>query len=528
MKEKRRLKLNFRAMLFAAILVAVIVPASLMVGVLYFRARNEITGNISRIVVSTLNFVRDTIEFSLDSIALATDTMLSDPVIQKTAAWKGPMSREDIIRTNIACREVMLSYTKSFRALHSSIEFDSFYIYLPAQRLLMDSKTTYYENVNPANIDFIHLKEPGGARRPTREVDYWTLNDKERYFGESNKLLTYTTAIIDDDGTVLLRLAANVSAEFLADYYGRVQKGIPGTFLIQDSNGTILAESTDSDPSATLRAGLPGAGPFFEVSTSSPETGWKYILQIPDNEVYGSLENLQRFFMFAVAFIILLMIPAALILAKPLAKPYERLEVNLLQEQINPHFLYNTLDSLYSMAALGSLDAVKQMTASLSKFFRVSLSGGKNDVLLRDSLDIVKSYISIQNLRFGNKIAFTVDIPDELLEITAPKLLLQPLVENSVVHGIEPSDGVRSLSISCKRSDKDNLSIFVKDNGVGIERGKLASLKAALAKNTREYYGLTTMNQMLKMKYGGAYGLDIESEEGAGCTVAVKIPIKYE
>ncbi|MDR0452092.1 MAG: sensor histidine kinase, partial [Treponema sp.] len=202
-------------------------------------------------------------------------------------------------------------------------------------------------------------------------------------------------------------------------------------------------------------------------------------------------------------------------------------EINLLQAQINPHFLYNTLDSIYSIAMVYKVKEISQMVAALSRFFKVSLSGGKSEVPLREALEIAKSYLIIQNIRFDNKIDYEISVPEEFLKITVPKLLLQPIVENSVYHGMERKKGRGRLSISCRASE-NVLHIDIRDDGIGISEEKLAVLKKSIYSGSAgdsKGFALKNLNDQIVLKYGQGYGLNIESSQGTGTVVTVSIPV---
>ncbi|WP_066685501.1 cache domain-containing sensor histidine kinase [Christensenella intestinihominis] len=202
-------------------------------------------------------------------------------------------------------------------------------------------------------------------------------------------------------------------------------------------------------------------------------------------------------------------------------------KIRLLQEQINPHFLYNTLDSIYSIAQLHDVPEISKMVFALSQFFRVSLSGGKEIVRLEEALEIVKSYLTVQNIRFNGKFRFSLSVPEELLDCKVLKLLLQPLAENAVYHGLEAKKGEGTINITA-HEDGGTLQICVEDNGVGIPAAKLEEIRKALRDNNMEESGnfaIKNLNTQIQLRYGKNYGLDIYSEENVGTGVFIKIPV---
>lgn len=201
--------------------------------------------------------------------------------------------------------------------------------------------------------------------------------------------------------------------------------------------------------------------------------------------------------------------------------------IRLLQEQINPHFLYNTLDSIYSIAQLYDVPEISNMVFALSQFFRVSLSDGKEIVCLSEALEIVKSYLTVQNIRFKGKFDFSVVVPDELLDCKVLKLLLQPLAENAIYHGLEAKKGKGTISITA-HEDNGVLVLCIEDNGIGLSADKLQEVKMALLDNNMEEsnnFAIKNLNTQIKLRYGNEYGIDIHSEQHVGTGIFIRIPI---
>ena len=193
-------------------------------------------------------------------------------------------------------------------------------------------------------------------------------------------------------------------------------------------------------------------------------------------------------------------------------------ELNTLVSQINPHFLYNTLDTIVWMAEFGDSARVIALTKSLASFFRLSLNGGRELVTVSDELEHVRQYLYIQKERYGEKLNYEISAPEALLDDTVPKIILQPIVENSIYHGVKPLDGPGRITVDV-REEGDRLIFTVADNGVGFD------LDAALDKGMSRLgsVGLRNVDERLKLYYGPDYGLEIRSAPGAGCTVRLII-----
>lgn len=193
-------------------------------------------------------------------------------------------------------------------------------------------------------------------------------------------------------------------------------------------------------------------------------------------------------------------------------------ELNALVSQINPHFLYNTLDTIVWMAEFGDSAKVIALTKSLAAFFRLSLNGGRELVTVEDELDHVRQYLYIQKERYGDKLLYEITAPEELLDYVIPKLLLQPIVENSIYHGIKPSDTPGRIRISLHESG-DTLIFTVTDNGVGFDPTAVPDEKAAWPGGI----GLRNVEERIKLYYGPAFGISIEAAPGTGCTVRLTV-----
>lgn len=199
-------------------------------------------------------------------------------------------------------------------------------------------------------------------------------------------------------------------------------------------------------------------------------------------------------------------------------------ELAFLQSQINPHFLYNTLESIKGIAAVRGVDEIKEMTKALSQIFRYSVNGIK-DVHLIEEVRIVKSYIQIQQIRFVNRFEVIYNFTEEALECNMPKMILQPVVENAIYHGLEPMLEKGILYISAK-TDKENLLISIADNGVGIEKTTLQKLKNEMdQKAGKTGIGIVNVHNRLKIKYGEGYGISIDSNPRKGTEINIKIPL---
>ena len=213
------------------------------------------------------------------------------------------------------------------------------------------------------------------------------------------------------------------------------------------------------------------------------------------------------------------------------AKRLRKAELRTLQAQINPHFLYNTLDAIIWKAEGGDMDGVINLTSSLSDFFRISLSSGADWIPLSQEKKHIEGYLKIQQTRYRDILRYEIDIPDELGEYCILKLLLQPLVENAIYHGIKIKRGGGLIKVSC-REDNGFLEFSVKDTGSGMSAEKLDMLyqkikagKPVVSEGGSGGFGLVNVNMRIRLYYNEPEGLKITSGP-EGTEVRFKVPCK--
>lgn len=197
-------------------------------------------------------------------------------------------------------------------------------------------------------------------------------------------------------------------------------------------------------------------------------------------------------------------------------------ERNQLQEQINPHFLYNALSSISSMALNHNDPETSQAIVYLADFYRISLNQGKQELTIREELRLLESYMKIQQMRFGNGIELEYDLDESLLDHRVMKLTLQPIVENSIHHGrTDDSDSFHILIRLYESEGKTVLEVI--DDGPGIPPDKMMELQNSMDHSVGGY-GLRNVNLRIKLQYGQEYGISLESEEGFGTKVRIELP----
>jgi two-component system sensor histidine kinase YesM len=346
------------------------------------------------------------------------------------------------------------------------------------------------------------------------------------------------------------------------------------------SKDTIIARSKNK------------GGQMFITYTTSQETGWKIIGIAPLNEIFEDAYEIRRLIFVSVGLSILFIFILYFFMTTRLIKPIHVLmrkmrqassgnlnarvnpsgsdeiadlgkcfnmmteqikelmeksireqrtlrmaELRTLQAQINPHFLYNTLDSIIWMAEAGKNDQVIHLIQALSRFYRISLSKGRDLITLREELEHVHNYLMIQQVRYRDILDYSIDVPEDILSNFILKMTLQPIVENAIYHGIKNKRGKGLIRIT-GRVEGHVLYITVSDNGAGMspETVKMLTRRIQAAayqepggdmwnEKKNGSYGLYNVEQRIRLYFGSEYGTTIQSREGIGTDIIVRIPV---
>lgn len=593
---------SFRVRIFTIIFIAILIPVFLVSIVLYKRSEQAITDQTYKVVTSSLSRVIVNIDFYFSSLLDMSDLILTDNRITSAISSKSKFTEDEKNKQYSGIRDVLDFFTSRVRSSYSISGLESCYIYLPVQNTIIDSKTTYYEDINEENVDFIkYYKTLGyeGKWFVSTPVDYYSLHKIQSPF-DSKKVITFnkTTRNLSNDSSILF--AINISENFVNDYYNKIQTGVPGSLLVIDKDEKIVSYSDKgiigqksekfNELYTKLNEHKGAYGSFFiklfeeeqfVVYSSSNYTNWKYIILIPANQILGKVYEIRKFLYMIITITILLVFAVTFFLSQIFYKPLEKLvsamqkienrnldvsindkredeykkvyngfnnmvtelktlisdltnekilkkeaEIKLLQAQINPHFLYNTLESIHSIAKIRQVDEIASMVLALSRFFRASINTGKDVVTLKEATDLAINYLTIQNIRFNGKITYSVQIPEECLKLMVPKLLLQPVVENSIYHGIEKKKGSGEVNILAKL-EREDLIITIKDNGMGICDEELSLLTESISNSNfieTKNFALKNLSCQIKLKYGSDYGLKINSIFGIGTSVNIVLP----
>lgn len=206
-------------------------------------------------------------------------------------------------------------------------------------------------------------------------------------------------------------------------------------------------------------------------------------------------------------------------------KEVKSAQFKALQAQINPHFLYNTLDLINWEAMDHNAPEIADIALSLARFYRISLNKGRQVVSIREELTHVKAYVSIENRHFDDAIALDIDVPEDILELGCINIILQPFVENAIVHGIAENPAITSCAIRISgRREGEDVLLEVEDDGIGMSQSQMKRLMEPSPPGEAGGYGIRNVQSRLRLCYGEAYGLTYRSEQGKGTVVTIRIP----
>ncbi|PRX35617.1 two-component system sensor histidine kinase YesM [Orenia metallireducens] len=205
-------------------------------------------------------------------------------------------------------------------------------------------------------------------------------------------------------------------------------------------------------------------------------------------------------------------------------------QISALQSQINPHFLYNTLECMRSIGYVYQVEEIIDISTAMAEIFRYSIKGA-NFVNISDEIEIIEEYLKIMNIRFRGKFVIDLEIEEELLDRKMPKMILQPIVENAIYHGLESKEGRGKLTIE-GISTQENIIFKIKDNGIGIAADELKVLKDYLKgefeddihTSQKRSIGMLNINRKIKLFFGKEYGLEVDSKKDVGTEVIIRLP----
>ena len=203
----------------------------------------------------------------------------------------------------------------------------------------------------------------------------------------------------------------------------------------------------------------------------------------------------------------------------------DQAKLNALQSQIQPHFLYNTLECIHWQALVDGNKKISTLVKALANYYRTSLSDGHDIITLGEELELINNYLIIQNMRYEDLIELNIELDEKYKKIKIPKLTIQPLIENSIYHGIRIKEGIKGrIDIRASETDK-GICLMVADNGGGMSEEEIAYLNESIPSfDIRVGYGINNVNKRIELMFGSDYGLRYESNPGGGVVALIYLP----
>ena len=432
----------------------------------------------------------------------------------------------------------------------------------------------YQTYLLPANSKkVISLAKPLKDTEKRSTVGYLLIDYGIKFFEDiiQNKMVTQNSNIfiMDQDGQI-------VYSQGDKDY--EAARGIAGSYVGHDKYDRVMTIKTFLDQEK-----------IFLSYYKSSYNNWTVVQTVPLDEVYRNIKDIGFFTLKIIAAGLIFTIIVSLFLSSSIIQPINELQKNMkmveqgnfripvlkdstdeiaqlqnsfyrmagkidemieknykaellrkeaelkaIQSQINPHFLCNTLSIIDSMAAIKGNTGVSKMCQALNKLFRYNIDFRKY-ATIRQEMEQIRLYLYIQAVRYKDRLVYAINLPEELEECKIMKLLIQPIVENVIIHVVEKKKGVYRLNIDVSKNDRGDIDLTIKNSGQGISAGKLLEIKNNLDKagdlfakpNGKNGYhiGLENVHCRIRQNYGNQYGLSVFSEPEAGTSVVISVPL---
>ncbi|GAB2571100.1 cache domain-containing sensor histidine kinase [Gracilibacillus alcaliphilus] len=574
---------SLKSILLISFICIAIIPVIFMSVVMYMKSSQIINQNAAKYVTQILQQTNQEIDSKLKQFAEDSISILTNDKIQES------LNPQNIQAADYSTREDLRKVLTRFIIDNSNITSAS--IYLNDGSLLVTTENKLNElQIPPDRMDQLDqykgkiLWSYANVNSSSPQTNLVVAQRAiKNVLGPSTEPIGYLSFTISED--LIFDLIAELEMGQTGSTFILDQTGTVLTSQLRGSVGTKLDEKILENISDRYRENTDsviqkiGSTNYFIAFDQSEETGWSVLGLVPSDEITEGLWEVQRILLIIIIVWVILTIFLSSKITKSVTNPlmelittmktvekgdfsvrvnlkqnreiqsisnsfnrmiykvnelikqvYERemkekqAELKALQAQINPHFLYNTLDTFYWMLYVKGEEKIGGLIVSLSSMLRYSISNEGSFVVLKQEMDNVQNYINLQSARSGDKINFELQMAESLEHAKVLKLILQPIVENAVHHGLEESNKDGRIIIST-REDQGNLIIAVEDNGIGIEKAQIESFQKERQINNG--IGLHNVDERIKLTFGSAYGIEIESEIGKGTRVSIKLPLHF-
>ncbi|RKP46744.1 sensor histidine kinase [Cohnella endophytica] len=575
MLKIRFFSLQYKFMIFS--LLIVLIPLILVSGFSYFKSTSVIEEKVSLSNFKTVQQIAENIDFFFNDMSNSALSLWQNKEFMKYFAFprdEVARSRNHLLSAQNALNRFAVFHTNIYSIYvkgMNGLEFDSASstntIGIPLQKQLfllrgegqfIADEVTQYDRSRLKVISYIKvLKDIDNI---SSDLAIIKINVQEQEISD----------IYKD------KLLSGNSEFFIIDEHKRIISS-----LDQSRVGTTLDDKYDDprlylDDNGYFKATLNG-NPFIETYYSLSRPGWKLVNLVPMNELSSDARMIRNVTLYAVLSSFALCLLMIILFSHKVLSPLNRIrksmrtlekenfnvnipikgndeialigtsfnrmskrlgelinevyavqikqkeaELKALQAQINPHFLYNTLDTIYWMCRMEKAFESSNLVQALSKLFRLSLNSGNELTTVDNEIEHLKSYITIQEKRFEDRIRFDIQVSPDTRSCQAVKLVLQPLVENAIQHGIEKKGTKGTVRIRIYR--KDNQLVYrISDDGAGAEEAELVSLLHKVEHDNRGF-GIKNVNDRIQLNFGQSFGLDFQTAPGNGMTVIVRQP----
>lgn len=527
---------------------------------------------------------------SIRTYQTMTNSMLNDYLVQGNYL----SNDSDVTMFLLPVKEDVLFYNRNYiyavinNQMNVRDYLDSVYIYSSKKDTVLSN---YGETRLKNFFDHSWLPEYRANTTPSR---FWcAFRVKEITPSKSVSCLSLYKSLgtlKDNEGVIVFNIDFNKFIDELITMRGENDEGL---FVVDKNNRLVATAWGDFDQTVRpgslngLTPGSPGeSGDYVLYRAPIRYTEWDYVLAVPASMYSRNIQSQRQLILVVISCAFLVVVVLAVLISFRIYRPFRNIlgvleapvspsflaemelksdeesyilasirrtlrkneaisrELNeriallkkaqsvALQSQINPHFLYNTLDTINwsAMRLTGGKNDTSIMIAQLASMLRYSLENANTLVPLAKELDNVSTYLALQSNRYKNKITVEWDVEEEVKSCQVIKLMLQPLVENAIYHGIKPLRGPGVIRIEARRQDGD-LLITVADNGLGMSRHAVERLNASLDAmeiQEQDHFGVVNVNQRIRLFFGDDYGMTIHSEENQGSRAVLRLPFYQE
>ncbi|GAE35998.1 sensor histidine kinase [Halalkalibacter akibai] len=560
---------KFKNRILAALIVLSILPILLLGFISYNLANQALVKNHIENNQSRLKTTSETSDVIFRNIINTQRLILSDQTLRQELIQSGSSrsNDQDIIgwQTYAILQRILSNYLVDQRYIDSVCVLDNaFRSVCYGRSNLIDS----YQN-NPRRISqTLWYQKSLEAKGKEIFIDYNVLENKPDTFSSVKLLLNPEQFSREPIGLLVVNIKKSLFSNMLDE------RESEGMIILDSSDGvvkTVYDSRPDSDPMYTIDSlsfvlqELEKKG-YITSHYTNQTTGWTYLSVMKNEDLFRDSVQI-RTATFAIAILItLLVLILSVFLSSKITSPIRQIknmmmdwskgtgtttasdkdeleliggtfkqittenrslneqlirsqlkgkeaELRALQAQINPHFLYNTLDSIYWMAMIDKNEQISKMTVALSESFKISLNHGKETIPLSKELEHIKHYVTIQNIRFSNRFQYIQDVEEQLLDKMILKLILQPMIENAITHGLERKVGKGTVKL-IGRLESETMIFIVEDDGIGIEDLAVTEMG----------YGLQNIRERLLLYYGPESSFEINSVVNQGTIVEIRLP----